>query len=72
MKKKYKKCQKKPIDLKTLKFKMILFNKYANKTMLVIINFPKINEKRIKVLKCLHKILVLERVSDKSHTTAAV
>ena len=57
---------KKTIDLKTLKFKMILFNKYTNKTMLVIINFRKINEKR------LHKILVFERVSDKSHTTAAV
>ena len=57
---------KKTIDLKTLKFKMILFNKYTNKTMLVIINFRKINEKR------LHKTLVFERVSDKSHTTAAV
>ena len=57
---------KKTIDLKTLKFKMILFNKYTNKTMLVIINFRKINEKR------LHKILVFERVSDKSDTTAAV
>ena len=57
---------KKTIDLKTLKFKMILFNKYTNKTMLVIINFRKINEKG------LHKILVFERVSDKSHTTAAI
>ena len=63
---------KKTIDLKTLKFKMILFNKSTNKTMPVIINFPKINEKRIKILKSLHKILVFERVSDKSHTTAAV
>ena len=39
---------KKPIILKTLKFKTILFNKYINKTILAIINFPKINEKYIK------------------------
>ena len=39
---------KKAINLKTLKFKTILFNKYKNKTMLAIINFPKINEKCIK------------------------
>ena len=63
---------KKPIILKTLKFKTILFNKYINKTMLAIINFPKINEKCIKILKYLHKTLVFERVNDKNHTIAAV
>ena len=62
------KYAKKAITLKTLKFKTILFNQYINKTMLVIINFPKINEKCIKILKCLHKILV----NDKNHTIAAV
>ena len=36
---------KKANNLKTLKFKAILFNKSTNKTMLAIINFPKINEK---------------------------
>ena len=46
-----KKCRKKVINLKTLKFKTILFNKYINMTMLAIINFPKINEKCIKILK---------------------
>ena len=39
---------KKAINLKALKFKMTLFNIYINKTMLAIINFPKINEKCIK------------------------
>ena len=38
---------KKPVILKPLKFKTILFNKYTNKTILAIINFPKINEKCI-------------------------
>ena len=40
--------------------------------MLAIINFPKINEKCIKPLKCLHKMLVFERVNDEHHTIAAV
>ena len=40
--------------------------------MLAIINFPKINEKCIKILKCLHKMLIFERVNDKNHTTATV
>ena len=40
--------------------------------MLAIINFPKINEKCIKILKCVHKILGFERVNDKNQTTAAV
>ena len=62
---------KKVINLKTLKFETLLFNKYINKTMLAIINFAKINEKCIK-LKCLHKILVFERVNDKHHTIAPV
>ena len=39
---------KKAINLKALKFKTTLFNIYINKTMLAIINFPKINEKCIK------------------------
>ena len=64
--------KKKAINLKTLKFKTILFNKYINKTMLAIISFPKINEKCIKILKYLHKTLVFERVNDKNHTIAAV
>ena len=38
---------KKPLILKPLKFKTILFNNYTNKTILAIINFPKINEKCI-------------------------
>ena len=63
---------KKAINLKTLKFKTILFHKYVNKTMLAIINFPKINQKCIKILKCLHKTLVSERVNDKKHTISAV
>ena len=63
-KKKYKKCQKNPINLKTLKFKTILFNKYINKTMLAVINFQKINEKSIKIHKYLHKTLVFERVNE--------
>ena len=42
---------KKAINLKALKFKTISFNKYENKTMLAILNFPKINEKCIKILK---------------------
>ena len=65
--------KKKAINLKTLKFKTILFNKWVNKTMLATINFPKTNEKCIKVLKCLHKTLVFERVTnDKNHAIAAV
>ena len=40
--------------------------------MLAIINFPKINEKCMKILKYLHKTLVFERVNDKNHTIAAV
>ena len=32
---------KKAINLKTLKLKTILFNKYINKTVFAIINFPK-------------------------------
>ena len=36
--------------------------------MLAIINFTKIIEKCIKILKCLHEILVFERVNDKNHT----
>ena len=63
---------KKAINLKTLKCKMILLNKYINETMLAIINFPKINEKCIEILKYLHKTLVFERVNDKNHTIAAV
>ena len=35
--------------------------------MLAIINFPKINEKCMKILKYLHKTLVFERVNDKNH-----
>ena len=63
---------KKAINLKTLKFKTILFNKHINKTMLAIINFPKINKKCIKILKRLHRTLVFGRVNDKNHTIAAV
>ena len=40
--------------------------------MLAIISFPKINEKYIRILKWLHKILVFERVNHKNHTIAAV
>ena len=40
--------------------------------MLTVINFPKINEKCIKILKYLHKTLVSEIVDDKNHTIAAV
>ena len=58
-------------NLKTLKFKTILFNKYINKAMLAIINFPKINEKYVKILKYLYKTLVFERVNDKNHAIAA-
>ena len=47
-------------------------NKYTNKTTLAIIHFPKINEKCIKVPKCLHKILVFERVNNKNRTIAAI
>ena len=36
--------------------------------MLAIINFPKINEKCIKILEYLHKTLVFERVNEKNHT----
>ena len=35
----------------------ILFQKYINKTVLATISFPKVNEKCIKILKWLHKIL---------------
>ena len=48
---------KKAINLKSFKFKTILFNKYINKTILAIINFPKLNEKGIKILKYLDKLL---------------
>ena len=34
-------------NLKTVKFKAVLFNKHINKAMLAMINFPKINEKLI-------------------------
>ena len=40
--------------------------------MPAITNFPKINEKYIKILKRLHKILVFERVNEKNHTNTAV
>ena len=40
--------------------------------MLTVINFPKINEKCIKILKYLHKTLVFEIADDKNHTIAAV
>ena len=40
--------------------------------MLTVINFPKINEQCIKILKHLHKTLIFERVDDKNHTIAAV
>ena len=63
--------EKKAMNLKTLKFKIISFNEYVNKAMLVIITFLKINEKCIKILKCLHKMLDFERVHGKNHTTAA-
>ena len=66
------KIAKKVIYLKAEKFKAILFNKYTNKTMPAITNFPKINEKYIKILKRLHKILVFERVNEKNHTNTAV
>ena len=39
---------KKAINLKFLKFKTTLFNEYINKTMLAIINFPKIKKKMYK------------------------
>ena len=45
---KIEKMPKKAINLKSLKSKTILFNKYINKTMLAISNFPKDNEKCIK------------------------
>ena len=63
---------KKAINLKILKFKTILFNKYRNKTILEIINLLKINEKSIKYFKYLHTFLVIERVDDKNHTIEAV
>ena len=63
---------KKAINLKILKFKTILFNKYRNKTILEIINLLKINEKCIKYFKHLHTFLVIERVDDKNHTIEAV
>ena len=40
--------------------------------MLAVINFPKVNEKCIKILKCLHKAFVFERVNAKNHTIATV
>ena len=40
--------------------------------MLAIINFLKINEKCIKILKNLHKTLGFERVNDKNYTISAV
>ena len=39
---------KKAINLKFLKFKTTLFNEYINKTILAIINFPKIKKKMYK------------------------
>ena len=63
---------KKAINLKTLKSKAMLFNKYINKIMLAIINFPKIDQKCIKILKCLHKILMFQNVHDKNRTIVAV
>ena len=59
---------KKVNDLKTSKFKTILFNKYIDKTMLAIISFPKINEKSLKIFKYLHKTLVFEKFNDENHT----
>ena len=63
---------KKANNLKTLRFKAILFNKYINKRMLAIVNFPKINEKCITILKYLHKTVVFERVNDKNYTITIV
>ena len=40
--------------------------------MFAIINFPKIHKICVKILKCLHKILVFERVNDKNYIIAAV
>ena len=40
--------------------------------MFAIINFPKNNEKCIKIIKWLHKILVFEIVNYKNHTIVAV
>ena len=40
--------------------------------MFAIINFPKNNEKCIKIIKWLHKTLAFERVNDKNHTIVAV
>ena len=39
--------------------------------MLAGINFLKTNEKYVKVLKCLHKSLVFERVNDKNQIITA-
>ena len=63
---------KKAINLKTLKFKTILFNKYMNKTMLSLISFLKVNKKCTKILKYLHKNLVFERVNGKNHNIGAI
>ena len=63
---------KKTFNLKTLKSKAILFNKYINKIMRAIISFPKFNSKCIKILKCLHKILLFEMVNYKNHTIVAI
>ena len=40
--------------------------------MLAIVNFPKINEKCITILKYLHKTVVFERVNDKNYTITIV
>ena len=42
------------------------------KQCLQSLNFPKINEKCIKIPKCLYKILVFERVNDKKHNIGAI
>ena len=40
--------------------------------MFAIINFPKIKDKCIKILKYLHKTLTFEKSYDKNHTIAVV
>ena len=47
----------------------MLLNKYVNKAILASANFPKLNEKCIKILKYLNKI---EGVNDKNRTTTAI
>ena len=49
-----------------------MFNKYVTKTMLEITNFPKFNKKCIKILKCLHKILIFERVKTRNENSQEV